>query len=65
MSKRKKQMAKSEIYALCITIGLVIGLGLSPMLNNLLLGVLTGGIGGTVVGFIMSKNQIAKNKNTH
>jgi len=55
MSKKKaKKKSEQGTYALCITTGLiVVGLGLAPLVGNLLassaIGVLAGGIAGYLI----------------
>ncbi len=55
MSKKKaKKIAERGTYALCITTGLiVIGLGLGPLLDNVLassvVGIVLGGISGYII----------------
>ncbi|MSR11334.1 MAG: hypothetical protein EXR84_05975 [Gammaproteobacteria bacterium] len=47
MSKKLKQkQAKQGTYALCITIGIIIGVGLGALVDNLLVLILVGAVGG-------------------
>lgn len=51
MSKRNKQQSAQGTYALCITIGLVTGLGFGPYVGSILLSILGGGVLGYGVGY--------------
>ena len=58
MSKKKKnKQAKSGLYALCITVGVFIGLGLGPIFNNVLLMLLLGGISGFLVAAYLGRKH--------
>ncbi len=64
MSKKKnrRQATTTEVYALCITVGLVVGLGLSPVMGNLVVMVVTGGAVGAVVAYLVTRK---KNRHSH
>lgn len=52
MSKKSKQkQAEQGTYALCITIGLIIGVGLGAIVDNLIILTIAGAIAGTVAGY--------------
>ncbi|MCB1672758.1 MAG: hypothetical protein R3F41_02595 [Gammaproteobacteria bacterium] len=53
--KNKRQATASEVYALCITVGLIVGLGLSPLMGNTLIMIVTGGAGGAVIAYLFSR----------
>lgn len=54
MSKKSKKKAEQGTWALCITTGLIIGVGLGPMLGNLLGAVLLGGALGAVAAYVFT-----------
>ena len=56
MSRKKKQ-ARQGTYALCITAGLMIGLGLGPLFGNVLLSVIAGGILGGFAGYYFNHRR--------
>ena len=37
MSKKNKKKAEQGTYALCITAGLIVGLGLGPLMGNVII----------------------------
>ncbi|MCH1600168.1 MAG: hypothetical protein L7S70_07290 [Pseudomonadales bacterium] len=51
MSKRSKKQSAQGTYALCITIGLMTGLGFGPYVGNVLLSILGGGLLGYGAGY--------------
>ena len=51
MSKRNKKQSVQGTYALCITIGLITGLGFGPSFDNILLSTLGGGLLGAAAGY--------------
>jgi len=61
MSKKKaKKRAQQGTYALCITTGLiVVGLGLGPMLGNVLLSSIVGVLIGAISGYLINNRKSA------
>ena len=57
MSRKQKKQAKQGTYALCITAGLIVGLGLGPGFDNVLLSTLIGGALGAVAGYLLNQRQ--------
>lgn len=57
MSKRNKKANEKGTYALCITAGVVVGLGLGPMLDNVLLSVLIGAALGIGAGYYFNNRK--------
>jgi hypothetical protein len=59
MSKRRKKQSVQGTYALCVTIGLMTGLGFGPYFGNVLLSILGGGLlgYGTSYWFIHLKSK--------
>lgn len=58
MSKKSKKKAANAVkgtWALCITAGLMLGLGMTPMIGNLLIGLLAGGCGGALAGYLFTR----------
>lgn len=53
--KKKKESSAAGIYALCITVGVIVGLGLTPLVGNLLAMVVVGGIAGTIAAYLVNK----------
>lgn len=61
MSKRTKQKtAEQGTYALCITIGLFLGIGLGAIVNNLLIYTTAGAVVGCGVAYYF--NHLKRNK---
>lgn len=61
MSKKKKEKSRQQgTYALCITAGLILGLGLGPAMDNVVVTMIVGGIAGAVAAYFI--NQKATNK---
>jgi len=58
MSKKSKQKsAEQGTYALCITIGIIIGVGLGAIVNNLLLYTVIGAVIGTAVAYYFNHHK--------
>ena len=64
MSKKKNQSSAAGLYALCVTVGLIVGVGLAPLASNFLIMVIVGGVAGVVVAFIINK-KTPKPKRKH
>ena len=61
MSKRTKQKtAEQGTYALCITIGLFLGIGLGAIVNDLLIYTIAGAVVGSGVAYYF--NHLKRNK---
>ena len=54
--KKKKETSAAGVYALCITVGVIVGLGLTPLMGNLLVMVLAGGVAGAVAAYLINRN---------
>ena len=54
MSKKSKKQAKRGTFALCITAGLVVGVGLGPFVGNMLLSVAIFGLLGIGAGWVFT-----------
>ena len=54
MSKKSKKQAKRGTFALCITAGLVVGVGLGPFVGNMLLSVVIFGLLGSGAGWVFT-----------
>ncbi|MCY3688842.1 MAG: hypothetical protein OXG90_07635 [Gammaproteobacteria bacterium] len=52
MSKKSKKQARQGTLALCITAGLVVGVGLGPFVGNMLLSIVIFGLLGIAAGMI-------------
>lgn len=60
MSKKLKQKsAEQGTYALCITIGLIIGVGFGAIADNVLILTLTGLAAGAAVAFYINRTKRA------
>ena len=56
MSKKSKKIAsKQGTWALCITAGVVLGLGMAPLLGGLLVSVLAGTVTGLIAGYFFTR----------
>ncbi|NKB31508.1 MAG: hypothetical protein GKR91_00200 [Pseudomonadales bacterium] len=60
MSKKSKKQAERGTWALCITAGLIIGIGLGAILDNLLLTVLIGAALGAAAGYYFTHQRKSK-----
>jgi len=65
MTKKKKQSSTSGLYAMCITAGLIIGVGLAPVFGNFLIMVTVGGIVGVVAAFVINKKSPKPKRKHH
>lgn len=54
MSKKSKKQAQRGTFALCITAGLVVGVGLGPFVGNMLLSVVIFGLLGIGAGWVFT-----------
>lgn len=54
MSKKSKRQAKRGTFALCITAGLVVGVGLGPFVGNMLVSVVIFGLLGIGAGWVFT-----------
>lgn len=59
MSKKSKKQAEQGTWALCITAGLIIGLGLGAILGYVLVATIVGGGTGATVAYLI--NQRSRN----
>lgn len=57
MSKKSKRQAKRGTFALCITAGVVVGVGLGPFVGNMLLSVVIFGLLGIAAGWIFTHRK--------
>ena len=58
MSKKSKQRtAEQGTYALCITIGIMIGVGLGAIVNNMLMYTIAGAVLGTAVAYYFNHHK--------
>lgn len=53
--KKKRKQSIQGTYALCITAGLVIGLGLGPAFGNVWMTALAGGLIATVAAYVLTQ----------
>lgn len=61
MSKKMKQKtAEQGTYALCITIGIILGIGLGAIMNNLLILTLAGAVVGAAVAYYFNHSKRAR-----
>jgi len=65
MTKKKKQSSSAGLYAMCITAGLIVGVGLAPVLGNFLIMVSIGGIAGVVAAFVIDKKSPKPKRKHH
>ena len=57
MSNKRKKQAKQGTIALCITAGLIVGLGLGPAFGSVAITSVVGGILGAVAGYLFTKGK--------
>lgn len=58
MSKRKaRKNSEQGIYALCITCGFIVGLGLGPMIGSVLVSMLVGVGLGSLAGYLINRQN--------
>ena len=57
MSKKNKKQARQGTYALCITAGLIVGVGLGPAFGSVIITAIVGGCLGAVAGYLFTKRQ--------
>ena len=64
MSKKKaKKNSEQGTYALCITTGLiVVGLGLGPLLGNVLVSSVVGLLTGGIAGYLINNRKPGRKK---
>lgn len=56
MSKKSKRKAsKNGTWALCITAGLVLGLGMAPLVGGFLISVVLGAAAGALAGYFFTR----------
>ena len=56
--KKKQQPSTAGVYALCITVGVIVGLGLAPIMNgSMLVMILIGAGAGAITGYILTRNK--------
>lgn len=60
MSKKKQKTAEQGTYALCITIGLIIGVGLGAIVDNLLIIAIIGTVAGVGAGYYFNHLKRAR-----
>lgn len=57
MSKKNKKQARQGTYALCITAGLIVGVGLGPAFGSVIVSAIVGGSLGAVAGYLFTKRK--------
>ncbi len=61
MSKKNKEKSRRQgTYALCITAGLILGVGLGPALGSVLLCAILGGLVGATVAYFINQRPAGK-----
>lgn len=60
MSKKSKKHSQQGTYALCITAGLIVGIGLGPVFDNVLITGLVGAAIGAGAGYFINQRGTAK-----
>lgn len=64
MSKKSKKAKDQGTYALCITIGLMLGVGLGPLMGSVLITMLVGAALGGLAGYFFTQ-RAARRKPPH
>jgi uncharacterized membrane protein YfcA len=62
MSKKTKNNSEQGTYAICITAGLIVGIGMGPVLDNVLLSAAAGILLGIGAGYIFTHQKKKKQK---
>lgn len=62
MSKNKNRNNEQGVYALCITIGFIVGLGLGPAFDAILPSILTGSVLGAGTAYLINHQKKAGKK---
>jgi membrane protein DedA with SNARE-associated domain len=62
MSKKSKKSADQGTYALCITAGLILGVGLGPAFSSVLITAIIGGLLGAGAGYFFNHRKKQRNK---
>ena len=62
MSKKSKRSSEQGTYALCITAGLMVGIGLGPILGSVWLSAVAGILLGTVVAYYFTRQSGKKKR---
>jgi len=57
MSKKRKQQAKQGTFAICITAGLIVGVGLGPAFGSVVITAVVGAALGAIAGYLFTKNR--------
>ena len=57
MSKKSKKSTEQGTYALCITAGFIVGIGLGPLLNSVLITSLIGTLLGAAAGYYFNHQK--------
>ncbi len=57
MSRKSKKQAQQGTIALCITVGLIVGIGLGPIMGNVLVTAILGILVGGGVGYYFSHRR--------
>lgn len=65
MSKKKKQSAIAGTYALCITVGVIVGFGLGAIAGNLILTLLLGTVAGAAAGHLFTRQARMQLRSHH
>jgi len=55
MSRKSKKQAKQGTLALCITAGLIVGVGLGPFVDNMLISIIIFGLLGIAAGMVFTR----------
>jgi hypothetical protein len=65
MTRKKKQSSTAGLYAMCITAGLMVGIGLAPVFGNFLILVILGGTAGIAAAYVINKNSPKPKRKHH
>lgn len=63
--KKKKETSSTGVYVLCITVGVIVGLGLTPLMGNFLGMIAIGVIAGVTTAFLINKNARNPSQKRH
>ncbi len=62
MSKKSRKSQKRDTYVLCVTVGFIVGVGLAPVLGNILITCSIGVLTGIGAGYFFTKLKPLSNK---
>ena len=62
MSRKSRKNSDQGTYAICITAGLIVGIGMGPVLESVLVSAAAGILLGTATGYVLTHQKKKKQK---